>query len=176
MKAIVGLGNFGKEYEKTRHNVGFMALERIAVEFGFEPFHLEEKFESEIAAGTIQGEKTTLIKPQTYMNASGRAVQKILNFYRLTPQDLLVIHDDLDIDLGEMRVASNSRAAGHKGVQSIIDCLGTQDFKRLRVGIRIEDRKIPTEKYVLGNFTSEEESVIRNIIDTLPLAIEKELV
>ena len=176
MKVIVGLGNYGKEYERTRHNAGFLALDRIGTDFGFEPFRLEKEFEAEISSGRIGSEKTLLVKPQTYMNASGRAVQKVLGFYKLAPSDLLVIHDDLDIRLGECRITGSSRAAGHKGVQSIIDSLGTQDFCRVRLGIGIEDRKTPTEKYVLGIFTREEEAALSAIIDTLPVKIEKELI
>ena len=176
MKAIVGLGNIGKEYEHTRHNVGFMALQKTASRYDFESFHLEEKFESEISAGMIDGEKVVLIKPQTYMNASGRATSKVLNFYKIEIQDLIVIHDDLDIPLGELRVSIGSRSAGHKGVQSIIDCLNSQNFKRMRIGIKIEDRKIPTEKFVLGVFSKEENEKINSIIDTIPEAIEKELI
>lgn len=176
MKVIVGLGNYGKEYERTRHNIGFMALDRIAADFGFESFRLEKGFEAEISSGMIASEKTLLVKPQTYMNASGRAVQKVLGFYKLATSDLIVIHDDLDIRLGDIRTTKSSRAAGHKGVQSIIDIIGTQDFCRVRVGIGIEDRKIPTEKYVLTNFTREEEVALSAIMDTLGAKIEKELI
>ncbi|MDD3006506.1 MAG: aminoacyl-tRNA hydrolase [Candidatus Pacebacteria bacterium] len=175
MKVIVGLGNIGKEYECTRHNVGFMTLDGIAATYNFDSFHREEKFEAELSQGEIGGEKVILVKPQTFMNASGRAVQKILNFYKVDIEDLIVIHDDLDIKLGDFRVAKSRNSAGHKGVQSIIDSLSSKDFNRIRVGIQIENRKIPTENYVLGNFTKEEIAVIKNIIDTLPKAIEKEL-
>lgn len=176
MKAIIGLGNIGKEYERTRHNVGFMALDKIAATYSFGPFHLEDKFEAEISQGTIKDEKIILVKPQTFMNASGRSVQKVLNFYKLTMQDIIVIQDDLDIMLGNHRVSFSRNSAGHKGVQSIIDSLSSKDFKRIRVGIKIEDRPIPTENYVLGNFTKEETETIEKIIDILPGAIEKELV
>ncbi len=176
MKIIVGLGNIGKDYEHTRHNAGFMALERIADALSFDAFHLEDKFEAEIAQGKIGGEKTLLVKPQTFMNASGRAVAKVLGFYKQGPHDLLVLHDDLDIPLGECRASLGSRSAGHKGVQSIIDCVGTQDFRRLRIGIKIPDRKIPTERYVLANFTKEEMEMIEKVIASFPEAIKKELI
>jgi PTH1 family peptidyl-tRNA hydrolase len=176
MKIIVGLGNIGKDYERTRHNAGFMALDVIARGFGFDAFRHEDKFEAEIAEGGIGGEKVILVKPQTFMNASGRAASKVLCFYKQGPQDLLVLHDDLDIPLGEYRASFGSRSAGHKGVQSIIDCVGTQDFKRLRIGIKIPDRKIPTERYVLANFTKEEMGMIEKVIASFPEAIEKELI
>ena len=176
MKVIVGLGNIGKEYERTRHNVGFMVLDKIAETYDFESFRPEEKFETETSQGKIGGEKIILVKPQTFMNASGRAVQKILNFYKLGTENLIVIHDDLDIALGDYRVAFARNSAGHKGVQSIIDSLSSKDFKRIRIGIKLADRKIPTEKYVLGNFTKEESATIEKIIDVLPGTIEKELI
>lgn len=176
MKAIVGLGNIGSEYENTRHNVGFMALDRIARTHGFEPFTLQAKFEAEISSGLLAGEKVILIKPQTFMNNSGRAVQKVLGFYKLSPADLLVIHDDLDIPLGEYKIAFGRSSAGHKGVQSIIDFLSSKDFHRIRVGIKIENQNIPTEKFVLGNFNPNESATISSILDILPEAIEKELI
>lgn len=176
MKAIIGLGNLGKEYEHTRHNVGFMALDKIAATYGFGHFHPEDKFEAEISQGTIKDEKIILVKPQTFMNASGRSVQKVLNFYKLNVGDIIVIQDDLDIMLGDYRASFARNSAGHKGVQSIIDSLSSKDFKRIRVGIKIENRKIPTENYVLGNFTKEETETVEKIIDILSGAIEKELV
>ena len=176
MKAIVGLGNIGKEYEKTRHNVGFMTVDEIVTSYEFENFKLEEKFEAEISKGEIKGEKIIFIKPQTFMNSSGRAVQKIMNFYKIEIENLLVIHDDLDIALGEIRTGFGKSSAGHKGVQSIIDFLNSKDFNRIRIGIKIEDRKIPTEKFVLGNFGKDELDIINKIIKILPEKIEKELI
>lgn len=176
MKVIIGLGNPGKEYEKNRHNAGFIALDKIAEAFSFENFAPEEKFEAEISKGEIKGEKVILAKPQTFMNSSGRAAQKILSFYKLGLDSLIVIHDDLDIALGEMRLSLGSRSAGHRGVQSIIDSLGSQDYRRIRIGIKIENRKVPTEKFVLGNFTKEEMAKIGCVINSVPEIIEKELI
>ena len=176
MKAIVGLGNIGKEYKKTRHNVGFMTVDEIVTSYEFENFKLEEKFEAEISKGEIKGEKIIFIKPQTFMNSSGRAVQKIMNFYKIEIENLLVIHYDLDIALGEIRTGFGKSSAGHKGVQSIIDFLNSKNFSRIRVGIKIEDRKIPTEKFVLGNFGKDELDIINKIIKILPEKIEKELI
>lgn len=176
MKAIVGLGNPGKEYEKTRHNAGFIALDKIASDNNFEKFSLDEKFEAEISRGEMDGEKTILVKPQTFMNASGRAVQKIMAFYKIKAEDLIIIHDELDIPLGEMRTGFGRSAAGHKGVQSIMDSLNSKDFNRIRIGVKIEDRKIPTEKYVLGNFNGEEFAAINKIIDIVSNKTIKELI
>lgn len=175
MKIIVGLGNIGKEYERTRHNAGFLAAERLAAAFGFDSWRAEDKFEAETAAGVIAGERVILMKPSTYMNLSGRAVQKVMQFYKLALEDLTVIHDDLDIPLGEYRVSIDSRSAGHKGVQSIIEHLGSQQFRRLRIGIKVPDRRTPTEKFVLGNFTREEEIQLSAAIEAVPLITEKEL-
>jgi PTH1 family peptidyl-tRNA hydrolase len=132
MKIIVALGNPGKEYEKTRHNAGFLAADVLAARCSFAEFKKEDKFEALIAEGRIGEEKTLLVKPQTFMNASGRAVAKVLSFYKSSASDLLVLHDDLDIPIGDMRLSFDSRSAGHRGVQSIIDALGTQEFLRLR--------------------------------------------
>jgi PTH1 family peptidyl-tRNA hydrolase len=176
MKLIIGLGNPGKEYETTRHNVGFMTVEHIAETCGFANFGKEEKFEAEIAAGNINNEKILLAKPQTFMNSSGKSVQKMMSFYKISTDELIVIHDDLDIPVGEFRLAMGSRSAGHKGVQSIIDLLGTNKFHRVRIGIKIEERKIPTEKFVLGNFDKNELEKINSVIDETIAAIEKELI
>lgn len=175
MKIIVGLGNYGKEYEKTRHNAGFMALDAIKGKYSFADFSMDNKFESEISEGVIAQQKCLLVKPQTYMNRSGEALQKIMNFYKAELSDILVIHDDLDITLGEYKIAFGRNSAGHKGVQSIIDSLSSKEFKRIRIGIQNENKKIPTEKFVLERFTSEEEIKINEIIEDLILKIEKEL-
>jgi PTH1 family peptidyl-tRNA hydrolase len=176
MKIIVGLGNPGPEYQETRHSVGFMALDRIASEYQFDKFHLEKKFEAEISEGNIKQEKCLLVKPQTFMNRSGESVQKILNFYKQDIKNLIVIHDDLDISLGELKIAFDRNSAGHKGVQSIIDSLGSKEFKRIRIGIKVEDQKVPTEKFVLERFGKAEEEKINTILNNIGSTIEKELV
>jgi PTH1 family peptidyl-tRNA hydrolase len=176
MKIIVGLGNPGPEYQETRHSAGFMALDRIASEYQFDKFHLEKKFEAEISEGTIKQEKCLLVKPQTFMNRSGESVQKILNFYKQDLKNLLVIHDDLDISIGEFKIAFDRNSAGHKGVQSIIDSLNSKEFKRIRIGIKVEDQKVPTEKFVLERFGKAEEEKINTILENIGSTIEKELV
>lgn len=168
MLIIFGLGNPGEKYAKTRHNVGFILLEKIREEFGFSDFEFAKKFNAQISKGKIGEKEVLLAKPLTFMNESGSTVRAILDFYKLTPEDILVIHDDLDIVLGEMRLAVDSRSAGHNGVQNIIDRLGTQKFKRIRVGIS----KPPEEKtscplsahdFVLGEFSHEELEKIENV-------------
>lgn len=176
MKAIVGLGNIGKEYERTRHNVGFLALDKIANYYNFDNFTLEEKFEAELSKGEIADEKIILIKPQTYMNASGRAVQKVMSFYKIEPADLIVIHDELDLELGNFKLGFGRSSAGHKGVQSIIDALSTKDFTRIRIGICPKDQNIPIEKFVLGNFNIKETEKLEAILINVPEIIQKELI
>lgn len=160
MKLIIGLGNPGKEYEKTRHNAGFLALDSLQEAFGFEAFREDKDFRSETVSGTIDGEKVTLVKPLTFMNHSGEAVQRIVAYYKLSPTDIAVLHDDLDIVPGTLRTTVSSRAAGHNGVQDIIDRLGTQDFFRVRIGIgrptEVLGACMPSHDFVLQKFSPEE--------------------
>lgn len=172
MKIIAGLGNPEKKYELTRHNAGFMVVDVLAKELG-ESWKKEKKFNAEI----IKTGDIILAKPLTYMNLSGEAVQKILSFYKIpySPPDkggegglldnLTVIHDDIDIPLGKFKISVDSRSAGHNGVQSIIDALGTKNFKRIRVGIKAEEKeKIPADKFVLQKFKKEELKIIKKIV------------
>ncbi|MEK9174023.1 MAG: aminoacyl-tRNA hydrolase [Patescibacteria group bacterium] len=167
MRIIVGLGNPGKKYEDTRHNAGFLALDFIAKKHAFDPWEEKKKLLATIAEGHIKGEKILLVKPSVFMNDSGQTVNKVLSFYKLTPADLVVIHDDIDILSGTLRNTSSSRAAGHNGVANIIEHLGTQDFRRSRIGVGRPTEVLgvcqPSHDYVLGKFTPEE----RTALDTL---------
>lgn len=185
MKIFIGLGNPGDKYQKNRHNAGFILLNELKKIWNFPEFNFNKKFEAEISEGyaklllpkkesarnsdekTGEEEKTILAKPQTFMNNSGESVQKIMSFYKLTPEDILVLHDDLDINFGEFRISNNSSAGGHNGVQDIIDKLGTQNFKRIRIGIEGEEKRktrvIPGEVFVLENFSEEELEIIKNL-------------
>jgi len=163
MKLIVGLGNPGKKYEKTRHNAGFLAMDKIASVFDFAPFMLDGKFNAKISKNTLNNEKTVLFKPQTFMNDSGRAVRAVMDYYKINIEDLMIIHDDLDIPLGKYKTTRDRSSAGHKGVQSIIDSLGTKNFTRIRIGIGIENKKTPTEKFVLENFSNAEMEIIEKV-------------
>ena len=153
MKIIIGLGNPGKEYELTRHNFGFMVLDRLA-ELNGVKFKLEKKFEAEIAEIESAGEKTILVKPQTFMNSSGKAVLSVLNFYKIAMPDLLLVYDDKDLEFGTIKTTGKS-SAGHKGVESIINLLKTNNIKRIRLGIN-NNLNIPTEGFVLQKFTQKE--------------------
>ena len=163
MKIIVGLGNPGVEYQRTRHNAGFMAVNALAKELGLK-WKSNKKFKAEEA----KGEDFILIKPLTFMNESGAAVAAALAYYKLPSEGLIVVHDDLDIALGKYKISVDSRSAGHNGVQSIIDRLKTKNFKRLRIGIRTPAlEKIPADKFVLQNFKPEELKIINSIISEI---------
>ena len=175
IKLIIGLGNPGEKYKKTRHNVGFMAVDAIANKFPFDSAQGKQlKFNAEISEGAINGEKIILVKPQTFMNESGKAVKAIMDYYKIGIADIIVIHDDLDIALGKYKIVQNRTSAGHKGVQSIIDNLGTKDFTRVRIGIEITDCKIPVESFVLENFEEEEQKIIDEIIEKVTAVITKD--
>lgn len=167
MKLIIGLGNPGKEYEKTRHNAGFLCVDFLRKEFGFETFIPNKKMSATISAGTLKTEKLLLVKPDTFMNDSGTAVRALIDFYKLSPQDIAVVHDDLDIALGTERTTLSSRAAGHNGIQDIIDTLGTQDFFRIRLGIGRPVGEsgtcISTHDFVLQDFSPEELAKLKEL-------------
>ena len=167
MRLIVGLGNPGKQYEITRHNVGFIFLDQLAIDLGLS-WSEHKKSKSLVAKST----EVILLKPQTFMNLSGEAVINALNFYKLEISDLIVIHDDIDVDLGKLKTTSSSRAAGNNGVQSIIDKLGTQEFFRIRVGVRTPERAgRPAEKFVLEKFKKDELETIKNLYPEIKEAL-----
>lgn len=132
MFLIVGLGNPGSEYEETRHNVGFMAVDELAQAYGFGSFRA--KFDGLIAEGKIANEKTYILKPQTYMNLSGNSVIKVANFYKILPQNIIVIHDDMDLPVGRLKAKSGGGAGGHNGLKSI-DAAITPNYNRIRIGV-----------------------------------------
>jgi len=147
MKLIVGLGNPGKKYEKTRHNIGFRVIDI-----------LKSKIERQ-NLGII------LLKPQSFMNSSGVEVLKKMNFYRCKPENLFVVYDDLDLPFGEIRIRHKGSSGGHKGVQSIIEAIQTEYFTRVRIGIGRPPENVLVERYVLEDFSIEEEKVLPKIID-----------
>ena len=158
MKLIVGLGNIGSEYEGTRHNVGFSCLELLAEKEGV-LFKLEPKLKSLIANFNISGEKVLLVKPTTYMNLSGEAVEAVMNYYKIDKEDLIVICDDLDMEVGKIRFRTKGSAGGHNGLKNIIEHLGTDAFNRIKIGIS-RDKNIPVVNWVLGHFSKEDKEVI----------------
>ncbi|OGY46802.1 MAG: aminoacyl-tRNA hydrolase [Candidatus Buchananbacteria bacterium RIFCSPHIGHO2_02_FULL_38_8] len=174
MKLIVGLGNPGKKNQDTWHNAGFLALDEFKKNKDWPDFKISKKFKAEISEGSEIEEKIVLAKPQTFMNNSGESVKALVKFYKIEPKDIWIIHDDIDLPLGKIRVSQNSSAAGHKGVQSIIDQLGTQEFIRFRIGIQPESRgQLPTEDYVLQKIDKPDtiKQTIENIVSAFELAL-----
>lgn len=164
MELIVGLGNYGPEYEKTRHNYGFMVVERLKKKEGFPEFSMDNKHKALVSIK----DDVVIAEPQTYMNNSGKAVKSIASYYKIKPEDILVIHDDADIPLGEIKEAESRGSAGHNGVQSIIDELKTNSFKRLRLGIASDDPSFKDkdlEDVVLKEFSAEEKIIAEETID-----------
>ncbi|WEV44043.1 aminoacyl-tRNA hydrolase [Lactobacillus sp. ESL0684] len=158
MKIIAGLGNPGKKYDGTKHNTGFMALDYY---LNNNALQLErEKFEGKYTKQKIAGEDVILLEPQTYMNDSGRSVAQVAHFFKVAPQDILVIHDDMDMALGKIRIRANGKSGGHNGIKSIISDLGSSDFNRLKIGIRHPDNatKESVISWVLSPFTSQQQT------------------
>ena len=169
---IAGLGNPGNKFEHTRHNAGFLAVAKFQKANDFPAFQEEKKFQALLAKKQIDGKEIILALPQTFMNLSGEAIKKISAYYKIAPADIIIIHDDLDISLGKYKIARDRSSAGHKGVQSIIEALGTKDFSRIRIGIDIENKKIPTEAFVLENFSKEEQKIIDEVVEKVCEEIE----
>ena len=167
MKLLVGLGNPGEKYEMTRHNAGFLALDMIAHTWQADAFSRRDVLHADIAKMRAQNKTVLLAKPTTFMNRSGSAVHALLDYYKLTSDDLIIVHDDKDFDLGEIRVANESSSAGHNGVQDIFDTLGTKGITRIRIGIGPKPDDIPTDAYVLSRFTPEELKELRNMESTI---------
>lgn len=176
MKIIVGLGNLGKEYEGTRHNAGFMFVDALAKNKEMHSgeniiqFHTEKKFESDISETQIDGEKIIFLKPRTYMNASGKAVSSVLQFYKSSSEDLIVAMDDVDLPIGMVRIRNEGSSGGHKGTQNIIDTIGSENFLRIRIGIANKNEKesnFETSQYVLDKFSKRELPVLEKTISTI---------
>ena len=160
MWIIAGLGNPGSKYDKTRHNVGFKVLDKLSEQYGIV---LEERDSYCIGKGVIEGQEAVLLKPLTFMNRSGSAVAKVIKRFHSSPSFLIVVHDDLDLDTGVMKLKKTGASGGHKGIGSVIESTGTRDFSRVKVGIG-RDRDIPADVYVLSNFRPFEKSIIKDVI------------
>ncbi|ANY73604.1 aminoacyl-tRNA hydrolase [Paenibacillus ihbetae] len=170
MKWIVGLGNPGPAYEKTRHNVGFMALDALAERHGMK-FN-QSKCKSVIAEGFIGGTKTVLIKPMTFMNLSGEAVRAYMDYYKASLEDMIVVYDDLDTVVGKIRLRYQGSAGGHNGIKSIIQHTGTQTFNRVRMGISRPEPGYAIVDYVLGAFPKGEREQLQRMVDMTCDALE----
>ena len=159
MTLIVGLGNPGKKYIKTRHNIGFRVIDELQRKENFPSFKLDKKFNGLIS----KKEDVTLIKPQTYMNKSGVSVSNFSRYYSVTPEDIIVVHDDADFDLGRVKIDKNRSSGGHKGVQSIINHLSTKNFWRIRFGISNGGQK--AGDIALKKFKKEERKLVKGLIE-----------
>ncbi|MBU0580159.1 MAG: aminoacyl-tRNA hydrolase [Candidatus Margulisbacteria bacterium] len=172
MKLVVGLGNPGKKYIKTRHNLGFQVLEAYAKK-NTHSFKKNEKLKAELVETNYAGNKLILIKPLTFMNLSGETVSLVLKWYKESILNMLVIHDDIDLEFGKIRLRENGRAGGHNGIQSIINHVGTDIFKRLKIGVGRPPQEIDPANYVLANFNNEEIKLIPDIIEKAVMQIEE---
>jgi peptidyl-tRNA hydrolase, PTH1 family len=160
---IAGLGNPGREYRGNRHNVGFMVVDRLSEDLGFKLNKVQSKAITRM--GNYNEHKLILAKPQTFMNLSGQSVAGLMHFYKVDIQNMMVIHDDLDLPLGTLRLRPSGGSAGQKGLGSTIEQLGTQDFPRLRIGIGRPPGRMEASDYVLQNFASGEQDVLNNVLD-----------
>lgn len=164
MKLIVGLGNPGKEYENTRHNIGYIFIDSLADKLGISID--KKKFNGLYTEAVINNEKVLLVKPLSYMNLSGEVVEKFVSFYKIDINDILIINDDLDLDVGRVRLRLRGSSGGHNGLKNIALHLKTEDFKRLKIGIS-NNKLIDTKDYVLGKFTKEDKEIINNLKDKI---------
>ena len=170
MKIIAGLGNPGAEYAHTKHNVGFMLVDALAEKLGLDAWR--ERFNALVAEGRIGAEKVLLVKPLTYMNESGRALAPLLDWYKLAPEELIVVHDDMDIAVGTIRLRRKGSAGGHNGIKSLLAHIGSQDFSRVRIGI---GRPLPgwtVVRHVLAPFSAEDGPKVHEAIAYLLPAVE----
>lgn len=155
---VVGLGNPGKEYEKTRHNAGFIALDDFARRNDFDPWIHKKDLQCDYTSATIDGGRVILCKPTTFMNLSGEAVQAIANFYKVQPVSIVVVYDDLDVNFGQLRMRMGGSAAGHNGIKSISKMLGTEEYGRVRIGIGPKKpEQIDSADFVLQDFSKAEQ-------------------
>ena len=171
MKAIIGLGNPGREYAGTRHNIGFDTITALADKYDV---RLKEKrFRGICADIIINGEKVILVQPQTFMNLSGECVREVSAFYKIVPEDIIVICDDINLDTGRIRIRKKGSAGGHNGLKNIIAHLGTDEFPRIRIGVGSKDEGQDLRDYVLARFSRTEEELIHNAIKTGAEAVQE---
>lgn len=165
---IVGLGNPGRNYEKTRHNLGFLAMDRLSEKFGQKDWEDKQKFTSQICEARVSAIPVLLMKPQTFMNLSGPAIKKAVDFYKLNPKEqVLVICDDIDLPLGSVRLRMKGSAGTHNGLKSIVEQFG-EDFPRLKIGIGPKPEKVDLAAWVVSALSTEEAKALEPIYDSLP--------
>lgn len=171
MKLIVGLGNPGREYEATRHNIGFMVIDELSKRWNI-PLN-QQKFKGIFGVGVVNGEKVILLKPLTYMNLSGESIRPLLDYYKVDLADFIVLYDDLDLPVGKLRLRMKGSAGGHNGIKSTIAHLGTQEFNRIRIGIDRPKHGMKVVDHVLGRFVAEEMPEVQHSIQKSADACEK---
>lgn len=171
MKCIVGLGNPGRKYRKTRHNIGFMVIDELLERNRWKLN--KTKFGGDYAMEIFEGEKIILLQPQTYMNLSGQSIKPLMDYYNIDLADVLVIYDDLDLPTGKIRLREKGGHGGHNGVRSAIDHLGTKEFKRIRLGVGRPVTAVPVVDYVLGNFPKAEKEDVQLSIKNAADACEE---
>ncbi|NLN63834.1 MAG: aminoacyl-tRNA hydrolase [Clostridiaceae bacterium] len=169
MFVLAGLGNPGGEYDRTRHNVGFEAINYLSALYRIPT--TKAKFKALVGEGIIQGEKVLLVKPQTYMNNSGESIKAVLDFFKLEPQKLIVIYDDIDLETGAVRIRMQGGAGTHNGMRSILYHLGTEKFPRIRIGVGRPEPHYDLVSYVLGKFSLDEQKVISEAIENISGAV-----
>lgn len=162
MKCIVGLGNPGRKYSETRHNIGFMVIDELLHRHHWKLD--KKKFNGKYSMEQFQGDKVILLQPQTFMNLSGESIRPIMNYYDIDWEDVLVIYDDLDLPTGKIRLRQKGGHGGHNGIRSTIDHLGTKEFKRLRIGVGRPIAPIPVVDYVLGSFPKDQQDDVKESI------------
>jgi PTH1 family peptidyl-tRNA hydrolase len=162
LRLVVGLGNPGQIYSGTRHNAGFMVLDELAEAFSIDLS--KRKFNALFGIGSVDGVKVVLAKPMGFMNRSGPPVQQVAGYFRISCEDILVVHDDIDLEFGKLKIKEKGGDGGHKGVRSIMDAFGRGDFVRLRIGVGRPDAEYGAADYVLDNFAFEEKKVVSRII------------
>lgn len=176
MNLIVGLGNPGKEYENTRHSLGFMVVNSLADEAFTATWRYSKKFKADICHTFIDGQDVYLLKPQTYMNKSGESVREIVGFLDIPLERIWVIHDDLDLEAGLVRIRKEGSSGGHNGVQSIINNIGSERFPRFKIGIKTERGEVvPAEKFVLEKFSKDEQTLMQEAVEKTVMEIKKAL-
>lgn len=169
MYLIVGLGNPEQDYSNTRHNMGFNTINKIAKQYKIEI--TRNKFKGIYGTGIIEGEKIILLKPQTYMNLSGNCVKEFADFYKIENDKIIIIHDDMDVELGEIKIRKKGSSAGHNGIKSIIQMLGTEEFPRIRIGIGRPENKEDKINFVLGEIPEEERKKLEEGIEKAKQAV-----
>lgn len=158
MKLIVGLGNPTVKYDKTRHNVGFEVIDRLVDKYNI-PLDVS-KHKGIYGKGKIEGLTVILLKPMTYMNLSGESIREVASYYKILPEDIIVIYDDINLDVGRLRIREKGSAGGHNGIKNIISQLGTEEFPRIRIGVGMKPPKMELVDYVLSRFSQEEQSLM----------------